>query len=52
MSQRLITPSKVTAWLECPHYLTLESRAAAKLLTAERSHLGLRQAGHGQRPPA
>lgn len=40
MSQRLITPSKVTAWLECPHYLTLESRAAAKLLTVERSHLG------------
>ena len=40
MGQRLITPSKVTAWLECPHYLTLESRVAAKLLTVERSHLG------------
>ena len=40
MGRRLITPSKVTAWLECPHYLTLESRAAAKLLTVERSHLG------------
>jgi predicted RecB family nuclease len=23
MSQHLMTPSKVTAWLECPHYLTL-----------------------------
>ena len=26
MPQRLMTPSKVTAWLECPHYLTLRSQ--------------------------
>jgi predicted RecB family nuclease len=29
MSQRLMTPSKVTAWLECPHYLTLRGQADA-----------------------
>jgi uncharacterized protein len=23
---RLMTPSKVTAWLDCPHYLTLRHR--------------------------
>lgn len=40
VSQRVVTPSKVSAWLECPHYLTLESRVAAKLLEVERSHLG------------
>ena len=33
MGQRLVTPSKVTAWLECPHYLTLESQVAARTLT-------------------
>ena len=26
MHQRLITPSKITAWLECPHYLTLRNQ--------------------------
>lgn len=26
MPQRLITPSKVTAWLDCEHYLTLRNR--------------------------
>jgi len=40
MGQSLITPSKVTAWLECPHYLTLERRVAAKLLRVEKSNLG------------
>lgn len=25
-SQRVLTPSKVTAWLHCPHYLTLRAR--------------------------
>ena len=29
MSQHLMTPSKITAWLECPHYLTLDSQVAA-----------------------
>ena len=33
MTEHLITPSKVSAWLECPHYLTLESRVAAGTLT-------------------
>ena len=23
MNQRMVTPSKITAWLDCPHYLTL-----------------------------
>lgn len=26
MNQRLLSPSKITAWLDCPHYLTLRSR--------------------------
>ncbi len=26
MSQRLLTPSKITAWLDCRHYLTLRSQ--------------------------
>ncbi|BBY28113.1 TM0106 family RecB-like putative nuclease [Mycolicibacterium sediminis] len=26
MRERLITPSKITAWLDCPHYLTLRNR--------------------------
>ncbi len=26
MNQRLITPSKITAWLDCAHYLTLRGR--------------------------
>lgn len=24
MAERLLTPSKITAWLDCPHYLTLK----------------------------
>jgi len=27
--ERLITPSKITAWLDCPHYLTLRGRVDA-----------------------
>lgn len=30
MTQRLMTPSKVTAWLECPHYLTLRGQVDAR----------------------
>lgn len=30
--ERLITPSKITAWLDCPHYLTLRARVDAGLL--------------------
>ena len=26
MPQRLVTPSKITAWLDCPHYLTLRNK--------------------------
>ena len=27
MVERLITPSKITAWLECAHFLSLRNRA-------------------------
>ncbi|BBZ20896.1 ATPase [Mycolicibacterium gadium] len=26
MSDRLVTPTKITAWLDCPHYLTLRNQ--------------------------
>ena len=29
MTERLITPSTITAWLDCPHYLTLRGRVDA-----------------------
>lgn len=29
MGQHIISPTKVTAWLECPHYLTLDNRVRA-----------------------
>lgn len=29
MTERLITPSKITAWLDCPHYLTLRTQVDA-----------------------
>lgn len=32
MSQHVITPTKVTAWLACPHYLTLEKKVHAGTL--------------------
>lgn len=32
MSQQLMTPSKVTAWLDCPHYLTLRSHVESGTL--------------------
>lgn len=41
MQQRLITPSKVSAWLECPHYLTLQSRVEEGLLTRPKSLLSM-----------
>lgn len=40
MSQHLITPSKITAWLECPHYLTLDSEVAAGIRTRPDSVTG------------
>ncbi len=27
MTDRLLTPTKITAWLDCPHYLTLAHEA-------------------------
>ena len=33
VGQRLITPSKITAWLDCPHYLTLRNRVDDGALT-------------------
>ncbi|MDZ5088718.1 MULTISPECIES: TM0106 family RecB-like putative nuclease [Mycobacteriaceae] len=30
--ERVVTPSKVSAWLECPHYITLTSRVDEGLL--------------------
>ena len=32
MTERLITPSKITAWLDCPHYLTLRGRVDGGIL--------------------
>jgi uncharacterized protein len=40
MTQRLLTPSAVTAWLDCPHYLTLRSRVDAKLMDEPKSAFG------------
>ena len=30
--ERVISPSKITAWLDCPHYLTLRTRVEDGLL--------------------
>jgi predicted RecB family nuclease len=40
MAQRLLTPSAVTAWLDCPHYLTLRSRVDARLMDEPTSTFG------------
>ena len=40
MDQQLITPSKITAWLECQHYLTLDSEVAAGIRTRPYSVTG------------
>lgn len=40
MGQHIITPTKVTAWLECPHYLNLENRVHAGTLKYEVSSHG------------
>ena len=29
MNERSITPTKITAWLDCPHYLTLRGEVDA-----------------------
>ena len=35
MLERLLTPSKITAWLECAHFLSLRNQADAGTLTIE-----------------
>jgi len=40
MVERLITPSKITAWLECSHFLSLRNRADAGTLIVEPRPLG------------
>ena len=37
---RLLSPSKITAWLDCGHYLTLRDRLDAGLLTTEIAGFG------------
>ena len=37
---RLLTPSKVTAWLDCPHYLTLTHRVQAGTFKATNGGVG------------
>ena len=32
MNERLLTPSKITAWLECGHFLTLRNQADAGVI--------------------
>src|SRR5664279_5289521 len=32
MAERLLTPSKITAWLECAHFLSLRNQADAGLV--------------------
>jgi hypothetical protein len=39
-SQRVLTPSKVTAWLDCPHYLTLRGRVDDGIMARPESVFG------------
>lgn len=38
--QRLMTPSKITAWLDCPHYLTLRSQVDGGLRSEPETSFG------------
>ena len=40
MTERLLTPSKITAWLDCEHYLTLKHLEESGEAPFERSHPG------------
>lgn len=40
MPQRLLTPSKITAWLDCPHYLTLQNEVDEGLRARPRAAFG------------
>jgi uncharacterized protein len=39
-NERIVTPSKITAWLDCPHYLTLTTRVDDGLLAKPSSAFG------------
>ena len=38
--ERLLTPSKITAWLDCAHYLTLRNQVDEGLLTVKSAPFG------------
>lgn len=40
MTERLLTPSKITAWLECAHFLSLRNQVDAGSLTIEMTPMG------------
>lgn len=40
MTEGLLTPSKITAWLDCDHYLTLQRQVDAGMLAGHRPPLG------------
>jgi len=40
MVERLLTPSKISAWLGCGHYLSLSNQVESGLLTTTRTPLG------------
>jgi uncharacterized protein len=40
MTDRLLTPSKITAWLDCAHYLTLKHQVDAGALDVETAGFG------------
>jgi predicted RecB family nuclease len=40
MAERLLTPSKITAWLDCAHFLTLQHEVEAGVRTVESSPFG------------
>ncbi len=40
MAERLLTPSKITAWLDCAHFLTLQHEVEAGTRTVESSPFG------------
>ena len=41
MSGRLLTPSKITAWLDCAHFFTLKNRVEDDLMATPRTQFGL-----------
>jgi len=40
MADRLLTPSKITAWLDCTHYLTLQHRVESGTIQPPSSVFG------------